>query len=448
MKKLQLPGINNKSEVLLTIIVLTGVFLRLFRLGHQSMWIDEFITAGFAAGPNLLHVFFDSLANNPHPPLFFMLEHIMAAVFGVSEWSMRLLPAVFGIANIFIIQKMTRTFYSEKVSLLATFMFALNPYEIYYSQEARMYSLFLMTSLMILYYFMLSIKYNNFVMGPFTLWSIIGLYVHNYTVLLLLILNIILFFRLRRELRIPLWITSMLYIFIAWLPLSVFFLKGMAGSGYSHRGAIFTAPFLSLKNYIFGLTIGLDVFTITGLVAACLFFLIGMSTVRVMKEKKITDILSWTALLMVAIPWIESMIKKPVYSDRTLIVAGALAVIIIAIGASHLSRQGLALFVTVITVFYAVSLKNYYFEPQWQKTAYRPQFESISSGWQEGDAIFHTNVNSYASYEFYNKLKMKKGFENRFLNEIPEYTGNKKIRELWRGFRDVLKNSLKVDIYS
>jgi hypothetical protein len=443
--------VRDKKQILMMAIIALGVFLRLFKLSSQGVWIDEYITASLASGPNLLYVFFDSLANNPHPPLFFMLEHIMVKIFGVSALSIRILPAIIGIVNIFIFYKLTRSFFSEKVSMIALFLFALNPYQIYYSQEARMYSLFLMTSMLIIYYFLMSIKYNTFAEGPFISWSVIGLYVHNYTILLLLVLNFIIFVTNRKDLRPGLWLKAQLVIFICWLPMLLFFLKGVAGEGYSHNGGLLLAPVYSLKNFLFGLSLDFSPLTAVLLAVFLVFSVLGIVSRRKANEKKVLDITAIIIILVMGIPWLESFIKTPVYSDRTLIMAGALVLITIAMGISYMSDQGLAVFLAATLAIYSVSLFNYYFVQKYQKIPYEAQYLKVVKGFKEGDAVLHTSVNSYASFEFYNKFEYKRNFEDRLRAEIPEFKENgvkMKIREMWRGFKEALKNTLGMDIYA
>lgn len=441
---------NKKNKLLFNLIVFSGIFLRIFKLNSQSVWIDEYITADLSYGVNIIYVFFNSLANNPHPPLFFILEYFILKLFGISEFSIRVLPAFFGCLSIFVFYKVVRSFFSEKISLIALFLFCFNPYQIYYSQEARMYSLFMLISLIIIYYFLLSIKYNSFLFFPFTLWSIIGVYIHNYTILLLIILNLLIFFKYKEEIRTNLWLKSNMIIFFFWLPLLLFFIKGIGGDGYSHKVNIFIAPLFTLKNHIFGLSTDFNLITIIGLMIVIFLILNTVLTNRD-KTKKIINILTEILSLFIFVPWVESIFGKPIYSDRTLIVIAPILLILISIGASYLSRKGLFVFLGVIIFIYIFSLNNYYFNENYQKINYKEQFKYITEKYKDADLLIHTYVNSYAAFEFYNKLMYKKGYENRLISEIPEFKGNKiqlLIREIWSDLKNKLKEYLKIDIYS
>jgi hypothetical protein len=66
---------NNKNkQILFYAIVFFGIFLRLFKLNYPGITVDEYITSNFCSEKNLLYLIFDTLANNPHPPLFFFFR--------------------------------------------------------------------------------------------------------------------------------------------------------------------------------------------------------------------------------------------------------------------------------------------------------------------------------------------------------------------------------------
>jgi len=442
---------NNKNkQFIFYAIVFFGIFLRLFKLNYPGITVDEYITSNFCSGKNLLYLIFDTLANNPHPPLFFILEYIITAIFGISEISIRILPALFSIISIFVFYKFVRSFFSEKISFIALFLFCFNPYLIYYSHDARMYPFFLLVSILIIYYFLMSIKYNSFLFVPFIFWSIIGLYVHNYTFNLLLILNFLVFLKYYEEIRLNQWIKANIIIFLFWVPLIPFYIKSVLGDAYSLKVGLLLAPFYTIKNFIFGLTINFNLFIIVAFIFITFLIFNAIITNRD-KTKKQINLLVEISLLFIAIPWIESIILTPVYSDRTLIIIVPYIIILVSIGASYLSKNGLTIFLLIIVFIYAISNYNFFYNKDFQNINYGEQFDFLLNKIDDSDVIIHTNTSSYAAYEFYNKLKYKKNFENRLLQEIPEFKGGKLkfiVRDMWRRFNDFLKKYFDIYVYS
>ena len=80
-------------------------------------------------------------AGDIHPPLYYYLLHFWRGVFGSSEFALRSLSAVLGVLLVGLTFLIGRKAFSAGVGLLAAFVAAINPFQIYYSQEARMYML-------------------------------------------------------------------------------------------------------------------------------------------------------------------------------------------------------------------------------------------------------------------------------------------------------------------
>ena len=443
--------ISKNERLFLFIAIFAGIILRFLNYPAQAIWIDETWTARYASGKDLIYIFWDVFSRDMHPPVFYMIEHLFCSVFGYSEASLRFLPVVFGIINIFIIYKMTRTYFSEKVALTATTLFALNPYQIYYSQEARSYTLFLMTSLLMVHYFLVSIKYNQFLFRPFVFWSVAAVYTRSYGVMLLIILNLILLLKYKDEIRLNLWFKANGLILLCMLPLLIFYLKGALGEQYSNNTGILLAPLYTLKNYIFGMTLDINIIVVLGFLAVLYILLMAVFTRRYSSNEKLVDIMAWICLLFILIPWLISLAGKPVYSERTFILVSALILILLAVGASYLARNGVIVFTAIMLIFNSVALYNYYFVEKYQKINYRDQYALVASEYKEGDVIIHTGTASYYSFEFYDRFMFKTDYENRVLGEIPEFKGSGlrfKIRELWRGWKELMAKKFGLEIYA
>ena len=128
-----------------TLLTLLGAGLRFWRIGHQSFWYDEALTF------DLVHHTFGQMLTlvkhtNGEPPLYFALAWIWVRIFGVSEAGLRSLSAVAGVAAIPVIYGTGVRLASRRAGLIAAALIACNPLLIWYSQEARSYSLLIFTS--------------------------------------------------------------------------------------------------------------------------------------------------------------------------------------------------------------------------------------------------------------------------------------------------------------
>ncbi len=113
--------------------------LRFYRLGEQSLWADEGNSAALAAR-GLARIAQDAAADI-HPPLYYWLLHFWVQLFGTNEAALRSLSAIIGVGLVYVIYLLGRRLQSEQVGLAAALVAAINPLQVYYAQEARMYIL-------------------------------------------------------------------------------------------------------------------------------------------------------------------------------------------------------------------------------------------------------------------------------------------------------------------
>lgn len=125
--------------LLLLLIVAIAAGLRFYNLGSQSLWADEGNSAALATR-SLAQISRDA-ANDIHPPLYYWLLHLWTRVFGTSETGLRALSAVLGVLLVVVVSRLGRHAANSATGLAAAFVAALSPFQIYYSQETRMYML-------------------------------------------------------------------------------------------------------------------------------------------------------------------------------------------------------------------------------------------------------------------------------------------------------------------
>jgi len=130
-------------------ITLLAFGLRLFRLDHQSLWVDEAISAYLTTLPPTQIML--NRANGLHPPTYFLALAGWTALAGRSEFSLRFFSAGMGLLLVPLIYHVCyRLFDDPRTGLLAASLAALSPASIVYAQETRMYVLLLPAYLLVL----------------------------------------------------------------------------------------------------------------------------------------------------------------------------------------------------------------------------------------------------------------------------------------------------------
>jgi hypothetical protein len=120
--------------------MLIGFALRVYRLDVQSLWYDEGVTADVAQ--RSLMELTRWTANDIQPPLYYYLVAGWGRLAGWSEWSLRFPSVGFGLLLIPLLALYVRHLTTQPgAPLLAALITALHPLLLYYSQEARMYTL-------------------------------------------------------------------------------------------------------------------------------------------------------------------------------------------------------------------------------------------------------------------------------------------------------------------
>ncbi|MCU0510534.1 MAG: glycosyltransferase family 39 protein, partial [Anaerolineae bacterium] len=131
------------------LILLAGLALRLFRLGSESLWYDETVSVYLAGSPfaELLR----HTAGDIHPPGYYLLLRgwLLLAGYGDGradpqtfglEFFSAFLSLFFGVLLIALVYSLARKVGGQNVALVAAAFVALSPFNIWYSQEVRMYT--------------------------------------------------------------------------------------------------------------------------------------------------------------------------------------------------------------------------------------------------------------------------------------------------------------------
>ncbi len=126
-----------KSAILI-LLLLTAFALRLYRLDHQEIWGDEAHSAYLSKLPLLSAV---SPRMETNPPFYHLLLWFWVKLTGFSVFALRYLSLVLGVLTVPLVYRLARLAFGELVGLLAALLCAISPFQVYYSQEARMYAL-------------------------------------------------------------------------------------------------------------------------------------------------------------------------------------------------------------------------------------------------------------------------------------------------------------------
>jgi mannosyltransferase len=128
----------------LAALVVLAAVLRLATLDQQSLWYDEAYTPVHVLHASLWATLRSVADTENTPPLWYLLIWAVTRVFGTGAIALRLPSALAGIATIPVAWAIGRELGSRRAGLIAAALVATSPLFVWYSQEARAYSLFVL----------------------------------------------------------------------------------------------------------------------------------------------------------------------------------------------------------------------------------------------------------------------------------------------------------------
>jgi mannosyltransferase len=134
-------------------ITVLAALIRFSTLDHQSFDHDEAVTAIRVLQSNLGDTLSVVSRLERSPPLYYLLIWPWSKLFGTGEVGLRSLSALFGTLTVPASYLAARELASRRAGVIAALFVALNPYLVWYSQQARSYALFVLFSAGALYFF-------------------------------------------------------------------------------------------------------------------------------------------------------------------------------------------------------------------------------------------------------------------------------------------------------
>ena len=130
---------NRAQKLIIYSLTLLAFLLRAYQLGAQSYWIDEAWTAYWA------HFSFGEIwhllrTTEPLPPFYHPSTIYWVKLVGDSEYALRFYSLVFGVMAVPLTYRVGKDLGDSRLGLLAALFMTVAPYQVWHSQEARMYS--------------------------------------------------------------------------------------------------------------------------------------------------------------------------------------------------------------------------------------------------------------------------------------------------------------------
>jgi len=149
-------AVRARSRAFWIVVGLTALAagLRLATLGVQSYHHDEIVTASRVLRGSFGHAMNVVGFSESAPPLYYVLAWLWVQMVGTGEFGLRSLSALAGIATVPVAYLIGVELRDRRAGILAAALVAVNPMLLWYSQEARSYSLLVLFSAIGVLYFL------------------------------------------------------------------------------------------------------------------------------------------------------------------------------------------------------------------------------------------------------------------------------------------------------
>jgi 4-amino-4-deoxy-L-arabinose transferase-like glycosyltransferase len=207
--------IKHNSRILIGSVFLLGIILRLLFIGSREIAYDDAFSFFLARQP--LDTIVTGTVADTMPPLYYFLLHYWMKI-SQDIWFLRLLNVVINLLTAFFVYKLAKDLFNEKAAQIATLLFVISPFQIYHSQELRMYSILLLGQVGFIYSVL---KISIFKSKNSKLWillaiifGMIAMYSHNLGFVGLISINLILlFYRQKNVIKKVVLIQFIVFIF-------------------------------------------------------------------------------------------------------------------------------------------------------------------------------------------------------------------------------------------
>jgi len=435
-----------RRKALLLIVLLIAAALRFYELGAKSLWLDEITSVRRVRG-SFREMIDEVAAHDGHPPLYYVLQYGVK-VLGGDEAAVRIPSALAGIALVYVAYRIARQLFDEKAGLCAAGLCAVSAFQIYFSQEARPYSLAMLLAALSLWLFLQIIEGEKVFEGGsgetvskrfppislcwivYTTVAVAMLYTHYYLVFALAAEGVILLLSYRKTGSIfKKWLVSRAVagvFFAPYVPVILGRMSALPHAPTQSSWAVLRAMPAALVRMLSGIDMAWlqPGAALTAVIYLAVFVPVGAALFMLRKNRfALVAVASYVlvpVVAVVALPW-----RLQIFEAKHLAFVSPVLLILGTYAAARYSRRPPAWLGVGLLVFLNAFALSGYYGPQFQKEQWPQACSVIAENARPGDAIaFNPKYLGYAFAHYYRGEKL-------ILVEDRDTLGRKDFARLW-----------------
>lgn len=292
-------------------LILLNFILKYLYMGYGDLNGDEPYSVYYTQG-SLAHMN-EMLKGETSPPFYYYFLHYWIKLFGTSVESVRLPSVIFSSLTAGIIYFIGKRFINQRIGLITSFIYIVANFHIALAHDARVYSLFILLTL-VSYYLFLAV-YKNFTWKTIlllTFVNILMIYSHLFGIFVIFTQGAILLFTFLKNKRFfYVYFFSSVIVGLAYLPYFLYTadrIISATNSNWVAPPSILT-PYHLLWNFC----------TTRTILAEFILIMVVAFVYYIMSKKKTWNIYKVTLLASFAIPYAMMFItslKSPIFTGR------------------------------------------------------------------------------------------------------------------------------------
>lgn len=383
-------------------IIIIGVIVRLFTINSREIAYDDAFSY-FLSLKDFRTIISGTIADTM-PPLYYFLLHLFVSI-SSHLWFIRLANVVLNLCAITFLYLIIKKLFGKNEALFAAFFACISPFQIYHSQEMRMYSLLLIGQAGYLYALIniVSTKSNSnyklWLMAIF--WGSVAMYSHNLALIGIITPNILLLTKknikkIYQFLGIQLVIISLFIPWAIYLPQQI--AKVQNAFWTPKPGLIEVIQSILL---MYGFAPMSYVWMIIVIVLIFQIFILFLIWLVKTKDFQISSLL----LISISNPlllFLISYLYQPVYVPRIFIISGLISFGCLGVYISRNWNKGIGKLVFILALVVSlISLPSYYSFKEFPRSDFSSVSSFLTNETENKALILHDNKLSYFPVEFY-----------------------------------------------
>lgn len=414
---------NRRRHTLIVLLLILAAFVtHTYLLDAKSMWIEEGLSI-YRAQLDLPHILSnvimiqDVATHDTHPPLYFILLHFLIGLAGSSEFVLRSLSVAWGVLLVPLLYAFGTRLLGRRVGVWAAVIAALSPVYLWYSQEARSYTMLVFLTLFSSYSLLRvwqSTSRSQVNRGQVALWigayllSTIGSIFTHYGALFILLFQWITVLGLTIWHR-RWWLLALLAAASLVIAPLLPFMVGRLQTG-AERGFRFVGAWEMARDLLNAFSLGIAVRWDDVYLLDLLFLLLALlGLVMIARRRRLTGVgtplyLSGYLLIPALVLYVLSHVKPMYEGVRHLLIISPAYYVLLAAGLDALARR--FRYVAIVVILFvaggvAYSTHNHFFHPGYAKDDLRSAVNYVRADLQPGEVVVLSEPILWPLWQYY-----------------------------------------------